>query len=437
MPKGTKEPKETSLCLGTYSLLQKQQQQQLQKEGDNIYHERVTCLNEEMLDARIGATDKKDAELYVMQNPVKDYKAILSNAKLRGQGGGADAVEYDCLMHTDRRLVVKYFIKSNNSVSPMEWLAGAKHEAMVGWILAEGPEAAALRAPGQPLPLTKLADYQRMRSKTAEYSRLYGYRNIHHIVDYREPPSFPLCIISERADGTLNDLLVAEWSHNTCRMRDMTSPPPMWPSMARQICDGIGYMHKMGVAHNDIKPGNIFFKRINGATTTYLIADFGFCTLVGGEPSRFVAGTPWYSAPERDGRAGQNLMVGDLYSVAITLCVLAFLPGRYSLQDLMSNVQGYAVDRVKYVWELAEHRCHALAVAARMVLAGRQTDIRVDLFGQMWQQQSQRPLERQYATDVMVDNFSSGVIAHEALGIQPYAPLQSLALQPQPLVYHL
>ena len=36
MPKGTKEPKEpkeTSLCLGTYSLLQKQQQQQLQNRG--------------------------------------------------------------------------------------------------------------------------------------------------------------------------------------------------------------------------------------------------------------------------------------------------------------------------------------------------------------------------------------------------------------------
>ncbi|MDE3017640.1 MAG: protein kinase [Nitrospirota bacterium] len=105
-------------------------------------------------------------------------------------------------------------------------------------------------------------------------------------------------------------------------LRDELKKGP-WPVkqvlvLAAQICDALGYAHKQGVVHRDIKPDNILTGKGGGIK----IADFGLARIEegGGGMTRAgqVMGTPRYMAPEQilgktvDGRT-------DQYAVGIML----------------------------------------------------------------------------------------------------------------------
>ncbi|OPZ03534.1 MAG: Serine/threonine-protein kinase StkP [candidate division BRC1 bacterium ADurb.BinA364] len=88
-------------------------------------------------------------------------------------------------------------------------------------------------------------------------------------------------------------------------------------SYARQICEALGYAHKIGVVHRDIKPANIMLM----SDGTIKITDFGIAKIGESTESTLVGaviGTPLYMSPEQvqgssiDHRA-------DLYSLGILL----------------------------------------------------------------------------------------------------------------------
>ena len=65
----------------------------------------------------------------------------------------------------------------------------------------------------------------------------------------------------------------------------------------KQIAEGVRYLQEtIGVAHRDIKPGNILVE--TGTPTRYIIADFGIMTLSDSGGYTDVAGTRKYFAPE-------------------------------------------------------------------------------------------------------------------------------------------
>jgi serine/threonine protein kinase len=109
--------------------------------------------------------------------------------------------------------------------------------------------------------------------------------------------------------------------------------------LARQMLDGIGHAHGLGLVHRDLKPENVILIDMGGWARVKII-DFGLVKLVGDAAQAFgagaltrtglVFGTPAYMAPEQalgrlvDARA-------DLYAVGVVLFEL--LTGRVPFED--------------------------------------------------------------------------------------------------------
>jgi len=97
-----------------------------------------------------------------------------------------------------------------------------------------------------------------------------------------------------------------------------TLPGPMLVRLGLDVASALGFAHRQGVIHRDVKPDNILFDEHGNA----VVADFGIARAVAAHAAEtgtaLVVGTPHYFAPEQargkplDGRA-------DLYALGVTL----------------------------------------------------------------------------------------------------------------------
>ena len=85
-----------------------------------------------------------------------------------------------------------------------------------------------------------------------------------------------------------------------------------------QICDGVGYAHRSGLVHGDLKPGNVLVTPDGRVKVT----DFGLARALGesamDEDGELVWGTPAYFSPEQ-AAGGQVVPATDVYAVGVML----------------------------------------------------------------------------------------------------------------------
>lgn len=120
--------------------------------------------------------------------------------------------------------------------------------------------------------------------------------------------------------------------------------------LAIQICGGIGFAHRSGLVHADVKPQNILVTREDVVKVT----DFGIAQALStpqpGERQAIVWGSPHYFAPEQ-ARGERPTPASDVYSIGIVM--FEMLTGKlpYTGQNQQELALAHIRDRVPMVTE--------------------------------------------------------------------------------------
>lgn len=113
-------------------------------------------------------------------------------------------------------------------------------------------------------------------------------------------------------------------------------------SLSIEVCEAVDALHKSGVVHRDIKPGNILIK--NGQVK---VTDFSFGAFINHDSTTLttsdqLVGTDGYIAPEVYSQGGHYAtMLSDIYSLGCTLWFIfsgGVSPNYYQPQSIQPNI---------------------------------------------------------------------------------------------------
>jgi serine/threonine-protein kinase len=97
--------------------------------------------------------------------------------------------------------------------------------------------------------------------------------------------------------------------------RDGPVPPAIASNIVAQVADALAHMHKLGIVHADVKPGNLVVPADGGPVR---VVDFGVARRMDDSPPASIHATPEYAAPEVVGGAAPS-PTADVYALGIVL----------------------------------------------------------------------------------------------------------------------
>ncbi len=137
-----------------------------------------------------------------------------------------------------------------------------------------------------------------------------------HTVD-ELPDGRPYFVMDYADRGTLADRMQARFQAGQW----FSVPEAL--AISRDIAEGLGVVHALGIAHRDLKPANVMYRSLPehaaaSADERLVLVDFGIAkNLAGAGATTIATGTPHYMAPEQaEGRADRR---SDVYSAAVVL----------------------------------------------------------------------------------------------------------------------
>lgn len=162
--------------------------------------------------------------------------------------------------------------------------------------------------------------------------------NIVRLWDLDDEAPSPYLVLEYVPGGTLADLISQKG----------VIPAPFAFAIARQVVEGLAEAHKLGIIHQDVKPGNFLLGRDGHVK----LADLGLAlvmtdrfglTATKRRDDGFPAGTAAYMAPEQINDAGSADFRADIYSLGASLyhALTGRMPfeGRSPLEIIMKHQQ--------------------------------------------------------------------------------------------------
>ncbi|KAI3378660.1 hypothetical protein SNEBB_005370 [Seison nebaliae] len=101
--------------------------------------------------------------------------------------------------------------------------------------------------------------------------------------------------------------------------------------IARNLTQGINYLHVHDIVHRDIKPSNVLFNAKGKAC----LADFGLAKILSNSGVHTMCGTPIYMAPEINGNRNYDIR-SDIWSFGVLMAVAIY--GMMNSQNLREFV---------------------------------------------------------------------------------------------------
>ena len=154
---------------------------------------------------------------------------------------------------------------------------------------------------------TKDNSEQQLAMLKREYELSIGCDHPHivHIYTWEENLPIGAGIVMEYIEGRMLAEYLAENPPMTDRRR-----------IFEELLSAVGYIHKRGVIHNDLKPGNILITRANN---TLKLIDFGLADNDSQFAMRTLGCTPQYASPELRTQSRVIDARSDIYSIGVIM----------------------------------------------------------------------------------------------------------------------
>ncbi|SCF24893.1 serine/threonine-protein kinase [Micromonospora chokoriensis] len=181
-----------------------------------------------------------------------------------------------------------------------------------------------------------------------EHERLIRVHTVGELPDGR-----PYAVLAWADRGSLRDRLAADEIPASSALR-----------LLGQVCAGVAVLHRHGVVHRDLTPGNILFRSVGPDAEQVLIADLGLAkALAAASGLTARAGTPGYMAPEQDDPGAVVDTRADVYGL-----------GRLGIRLLAADPVGAAPGRRALDIRLRDGVPPAVAAVLARAIAHRPDD---------------------------------------------------------------